>query len=71
MLLLLIKNAIKNAVTAVVNLYMVNLENPEIQNSEIAANTSEAGTLMKLLIFNLYLINNVPIKFVRVFRQVK
>ena len=43
--LLLIKNAIKNAVTAVVSLYMVNLENPEKY-----ANTSEAGTLMKLLI---------------------
>ena len=29
---------------------MVNLENPENLNSEIAANTSEAGTWMKLLI---------------------
>ena len=29
---------------------MVNLENPEIQNSEIFPNTSEAGTWMKLLI---------------------
>ena len=29
---------------------MVNLENPENQNSEIAANTSEAGTWVKLLI---------------------
>ena len=44
LLSLLIKNAIKNAVTAVVSLYMVNLENPENQNSEIAANASEAGT---------------------------
>ena len=34
----------KNALTAVVSFYMVNLENPENQNSEIAANTSEAGT---------------------------
>ena len=44
LLLLLIKKAIKNVVTAVVSLYMVNLENPENQNSEITANTSEAGT---------------------------
>ena len=44
LLLILIKNAIKNAVTAVFSLYMVSLENPENQNSEIAANTSEAGT---------------------------
>ena len=44
LLLILIKNAIKNAVTAVIILYMVSLENPENQNSEIAANTSEAGT---------------------------
>ena len=43
-LLLLIKNAIKNVVTDFVSLYMVNLENPENQNSEIAANTSKAGT---------------------------
>ena len=35
---------LKTAVTAVVSLYMVNLENPENQNSKIAANTSEAGT---------------------------
>ena len=40
-MLLLIKNAIKNAVTAVVSLYMVNLDNPENQNCEIAANTSK------------------------------
>ena len=45
-----IKNAIKNAVTAVISLYTVRLENPENQNSEIAANKSEAGTWMKLLI---------------------
>ena len=38
------KNAIKNDVTAVASLYMVNLENPENENSEIAANTSGAGT---------------------------
>ena len=44
LLLILIKNAIKNAVTAVFSLYMVSLENPENQNSEIAANASEAGT---------------------------
>ena len=44
LLLILIKNAIKNAVTTVIILYMVCLENPENQNSEIAANTSEAGT---------------------------
>ena len=49
-LLLLINNAIKNAVTAVVSLFMVNLENPENQNSEIAANASVTGTWMKLLI---------------------
>ena len=42
--LILIKNAIKNAVTAVISLYMVWLENPENQKSEIAANGSEAGT---------------------------
>ena len=50
LLLVLIKNAIKNAVTVVISLYMVSLENPENQNSEIAANTSESGTWMKLLI---------------------
>ena len=44
LLLILIKNAFKNAVTAVISLHMVCLENPENQNSEIAANTSEAGT---------------------------
>ena len=44
LLLLLIKNAIENAVTAVISSYMVRIENPENQNSEIAANTSEAGT---------------------------
>ena len=44
LLILLIKNAIKNAVTAVVSLYMVNLEYPENQDSEIAANTIEACT---------------------------
>ena len=45
LLLLLIKNAIQNAVTAVASLYMVNLENPENQNSQITANTGEADTL--------------------------
>ena len=40
----MIKNAFKNAVTAVISLHMVSLENPENQTSEIAANTSEAGT---------------------------
>ena len=50
LLLILIKNAIKNAVTAVISLYMVSLENPENQNSEIKANTSEAGTWIKLVI---------------------
>ena len=49
LLLILIKNAIKNDVTAVSNLYMVSLENPKNQNSEIAANKSEVGTWMKLL----------------------
>ena len=44
LLLILIKNAAKNAVTALISLYMVCLENSENQNSEIAANTSEAGT---------------------------
>ena len=43
LLLILIKNAIKNAATAVISLYMVCLENTENQNSEITANTSEAG----------------------------
>ena len=49
--LLLIKNAIKNAVTVVISLYMVSLENPEKQNSEIAENTGEAATWLKLLIW--------------------
>ena len=49
--LILIKNAIKNAVTAIISLYVVCLENLENQNSEIAANTCEAGTWMKLLIW--------------------
>ena len=44
LLLIFIKNAIKNAVTAVISLCMVCLENPENQNAEVAANTSEAGT---------------------------
>ena len=44
LLLILIKNAIKNAVTAVISLHMVSLKNLENQNSEIAANTSEAST---------------------------
>ena len=35
---------LKMLFTAVISLYMVSLENPENQNSEIAANTSEAGT---------------------------
>ena len=50
LLLILIKNAAKKAVTAFVRLYMVVLENPENQTSEIATNTREAGTWMKLLI---------------------
>ena len=44
LLLIFIKNAIKNAVTAVISLCMVCLENPENQDPEIAANTSKAGT---------------------------
>ena len=40
-LLILIKNAIKNAITVVISLYMVSLENPENLNSEIAANPSD------------------------------
>ena len=44
LLLILIKNAIKNALVAFISLYMMSLENPENRNSEIAANTSEAGT---------------------------
>ena len=44
LLLILIKNAIRNAVKAVISLYMLYLENPENQNSEIAANTGETGT---------------------------
>ena len=84
----MIENVIKNAVTAIASLNVVNLENLENQNSEIAANTSEAGTKY-LSVFspnagkygpeiipyldtfhavNLYLINNVTIKFIRVFR---
>ena len=59
-LLLLIKNAIKNSFTAVVSLYMVNLKNPENQNAEIAANTSEAGTLTKLLISVCILLTMLP-----------
>ena len=43
LLLILIKNAIKNAITVVISSYMVCLENLENKNSEIAANTSEAG----------------------------
>ena len=35
---------LKIAVTAIISLYIVSLENPEYQNTEIAANTSEAGT---------------------------
>ena len=34
---------IKNSSRASYHLYMVSLENPENQNSEIAANTSETG----------------------------
>ena len=68
LLLILIKNALKNAITIVVSLYMVSIENPENQNSEIAANISEAGTWIKLLNFNLLPINNVTIKLIRVFR---
>ena len=44
LLLILIKNAIRNAVTPIIRLYMVCLENPENPNSEIAANTSEDVT---------------------------
>ena len=51
LLSILIKNAIKNAVAAVISLYVVYLENLENQNSEIAANTCEAGTWMKLFIW--------------------
>ena len=55
----------------VTSLYLVSLENCEKQNFEIVVNTSEAGTWMKLLIFSLHLINNVTIKFIRAFGQVK
>ena len=44
----MIKNAIKIAVTAIVSLHMVCQENPENQNSKIAANANEAGTWIKL-----------------------
>ena len=44
LLSILIKNAIKNAIIAVISLHTLCLENPENQNSEIAANASEAGT---------------------------
>ena len=37
---------IKNSSRASYHLYMVSVENPENQNSEIAANTSETGTWM-------------------------
>ena len=50
LLLILIKNAIKNAVIAVIGLYMVSIENPENQNSKIATNTSETYTWLKLFI---------------------
>ena len=43
LLLILTNNAIKNAITVAISLYMVSLENHENQNPEIAANTSEAG----------------------------
>ena len=62
LLLILIKNAIKNVA---ISLYMVSLENPKNQNSEIVANTSEAGTWMKLLISICIL---KTIKFIREFR---
>ena len=39
---------VKNPVTAVVSLYMVNLENLENQNSEVAVNTIKVDFLMKL-----------------------
>ena len=69
---------LKNTVS-IVSLYIVNLENPENQNYEIAANTSKAGTRIKLLIsiciltakiahFHLHLNSNVTIKFIRIFR---
>ena len=48
LLLISTKNAIKNAFAAVISLYMVCVENPKNQNSEIAANTN---TWMKLLIW--------------------
>ena len=51
LLLIFLKNAIKSAVTAVISLFMVCLESPENQNSEIAASRSEAGTWMRLLIW--------------------
>ena len=41
LLLLLIENAIKNAGCYCCCQFMVNLENPENQNSEITADTSE------------------------------
>ena len=46
----MIKNSIKNVVTDVVSFYTVHLENSENPNFETVKNTSEAGTLMKLLI---------------------
>ena len=71
LLLIFIKNAIKSAITVVISLYMLSLENPENQYSETAANTREAGPWMKLPLFNLRLINNVTIKLIRVFRWKK
>ena len=41
---MLLKGLVKNAVTTIISLNMVSLENLENQNFEIAANTVEAGT---------------------------
>ena len=50
LLLLLIKNAIKKAATALSVYIWRSQKNPEKQNSEIVAYTSEAGIWRKLLI---------------------
>ena len=50
LLLLLIKNAIKKAATALSVYIWRSQKNPENQNSEIVAYTSEAGIWRKLLI---------------------
>ena len=51
----------------VISLYMISLKIPENQNSEATANTSEAGTWMKLLI-SVCIVKNAGIKFIGAFQ---